>query len=68
MPAPIAAPASLALLDGRRLDCALIEEAARAVARMIAQRMDTLHIYVQLAQQDLAAAQRSASPVDRWRL
>lgn len=32
------------------------------------ERMDTLHIYVQLAQQDLAAAQRSASPVDRWRL
>ena len=32
------------------------------------ERMDTLHIYVTLAQSDLAAAQRAHSPADNWRL
>jgi integrase/recombinase XerD len=32
------------------------------------ERMDTLHIYVQLAQSDLSAAQRVASPADNWKL
>lgn len=32
------------------------------------ERMDTLHIYVQLAQADLSDAHRIASPADRWHL
>ncbi len=32
------------------------------------ERMDTLHVYVQLAQSDLSEAQRLASPADKWRL
>ena len=31
-------------------------------------RMDTVKVYVRLAEQDLADAQRRASPVDNWRL
>lgn len=32
------------------------------------EKLDTLHIYVELAQADLAKAMRTASPADRWRL
>ena len=32
------------------------------------EKMDTLQIYVTLAQSDLAAAQRTASPADKWNL
>jgi integrase/recombinase XerD len=32
------------------------------------ERLDTLHIYVQLAQSDLRAAQTMASPADNWKL
>ena len=32
------------------------------------EKLDTVNIYVRLAQSDLSAAQRIASPADKWRL
>lgn len=32
------------------------------------ERLDTVNIYVKLAQTDLATAHRSASPADTWKL